>query len=77
MSVGRSSFSEIGPVCRAIFARISAAYRSKYLLNVLGDVNGHDYTFVNASTNIDFSASYNVTPKLKVTCAPGALIVPA
>lgn len=48
-------------------ARVSAAYRSKYLFNVLGDVNGHDVTFVNASTNIDFSASYNVTPKLKVT----------
>ncbi|MFG6417119.1 TonB-dependent receptor [Roseateles sp. DC23W] len=48
-------------------ARVSAAYRSKYLINVLGDVNGHDVSFVNASTNIDFSASYNVTPKLKVT----------
>lgn len=48
-------------------ARVSAAYRSKYLINVLGDVNGHDVSFVNASTNIDFSASYNVSPKLKVT----------
>lgn len=48
-------------------ARVSAAYRSKYLINVLGDVNGHDVSFVNASTNIDFSASYNVTPKLKLT----------
>ncbi|MCY4744262.1 TonB-dependent receptor [Pelomonas sp. UHG3] len=48
-------------------ARVSAAYRSKYLFNVLGDVNGHDVTFVNASTNVDFSASYNVSPKLKVS----------
>ena len=48
-------------------ARISAAYRAKYLFNVLGDVNGHDFTFVNASTNVDFSASYQVSPKLKVT----------
>jgi iron complex outermembrane recepter protein len=48
-------------------ARVSAAYRSKYLFNVLGDVNGHDFTTVNASTNIDFSTSYAVTPKLKVT----------
>jgi iron complex outermembrane recepter protein len=48
-------------------ARISAAYRSRYLFNVLGDVNGHDYTFVDASTNVDVSASYNVSPKLKLT----------
>ncbi|MDR7332566.1 TonB-dependent receptor [Roseateles asaccharophilus] len=48
-------------------ARVSAAYRAKYLFNVLGDVNGHDFTFVNASTNVDFSASYQVSPKLKVT----------
>lgn len=48
-------------------ARVSAAHRSKYLFNVLGDVNGHDFTFVDASTNIDFSASYNVSPKLRIT----------
>lgn len=48
-------------------ARISSAYRSKYLFNVLGDVNGHDFTYVDGSTNIDFSMSYNVSPKLRVT----------
>ena len=48
-------------------ARVSTAHRSKYLFNVLGDVNGHDYTFVDGSTNIDFSMSYNVSPKLRVT----------
>lgn len=48
-------------------ARVSSAYRSKYLFNVLGDVNGHDFTTVDASTNIDFSMSYNVSPNLRVT----------
>ncbi|MES2901568.1 MAG: TonB-dependent receptor [Pseudomonadota bacterium] len=48
-------------------ARVSTAHRSKYLFNVLGDVNGHDYTYVDGSTNIDFSMSYNVSPKLRVT----------
>ncbi|WP_165390971.1 TonB-dependent receptor [Pseudoduganella lutea] len=48
-------------------ARVSAAHRSKYLFNVLGDVNGHDYTFVDASTNLDFSMSYNITPQLRVS----------
>lgn len=48
-------------------ARVSAAHRSEYLFNVLGDVNGHDYTFVDGATNLDFSMSYNLTPKLRVT----------
>lgn len=48
-------------------ARVSAAHRSEYLFNVLGDVNGHDYTFVDAATNLDFSMSYNVTPNLRVS----------
>ncbi len=48
-------------------ARISAAHRSEYLFNVLGDVNGHDFTFVDAATNLDFSMSYNLTPQLRVT----------
>jgi iron complex outermembrane recepter protein len=48
-------------------ARVSKAHRSKYLFNVLGDVNGHDFTYVDASTNIDFSMSYNLSPKWRVT----------
>ena len=34
---------------------------------MLGDVNGHDFTYVDASTNVDFSTSYQVTPKLKLS----------
>jgi TonB-dependent receptor len=48
-------------------ARVSAAHRSSYLLNVLGDVNGHDYTIVDGSTNIDMSISYNLTPNLRLS----------
>ncbi|MES3023253.1 MAG: TonB-dependent receptor [Pseudomonadota bacterium] len=48
-------------------ARVSAAHRSRYLFGVLGDVNGHDYTFVDGSTNLDFSMSYNISPKLRVS----------
>jgi TonB-dependent receptor len=48
-------------------ARVSAAHRSSYLLAVLGDVNGHDYTIVDGSTNVDLSVSYNVTPNLRVS----------
>jgi TonB-dependent receptor len=48
-------------------ARVSAAHRSSYLLSVLGDVNGHDYTVVDGSTHIDFSVSYNLTPQLRLS----------
>ena len=48
-------------------ARVSAAHRSSYLLNVLGDVAGHDYTTVDGSTNVDFSMSYNLTPQLRLS----------
>lgn len=48
-------------------ARVSAAHRSSYLLAVLGDVQGHDNTIVDASTNVDFSLSYNLTPQLRVS----------
>ncbi|MET0266968.1 MAG: TonB-dependent receptor [Duganella sp.] len=48
-------------------ARVSAARRSSYLLNVLGDVQGHDFTTVDGSTNVDFSMSYNITPQLRVS----------
>ena len=46
---------------------MSAAHRSSYLLGVLGDVQGHDYTTVDGSTTVDFSLSYNVTPKLRIS----------
>ncbi len=48
-------------------ARVSAAHRAKYLFGVLGNVNGHDFTFVDASTNLDFSMSYNISPQLRVS----------
>ena len=48
-------------------ARVSAAHRSAYLLSVLGDVAGHDFTTVDGSTNIDFSMSYNLTPQLRLS----------
>jgi TonB-dependent receptor len=48
-------------------ARVSAAHRSSYLLAVLGDVNGADYTTVDGSTNIDMSLSYNITPQLRLS----------
>jgi TonB-dependent receptor len=48
-------------------ARVSAAHRSSYILAVLGDVSGHDYTMVDGSTNIDFSLSYNLTPQLRLS----------
>jgi iron complex outermembrane receptor protein len=38
-----------------------------YLLNVLGDVQGHDFTTVDGSTNVDFSMSYNITPQLRLS----------
>jgi iron complex outermembrane receptor protein len=34
---------------------------------VLGDVNGHDVTVVDGSTNIDFSASYNISKQLRLS----------
>ncbi|GAB3453825.1 TonB-dependent receptor [Massilia terrae] len=48
-------------------ARVSSAHRSRYLSAVLGDVNGADYTFVDGSTNVDMSLSYNVTPQLRIS----------
>jgi TonB-dependent receptor len=48
-------------------ARVSAAHRSSYLLAVLGDVQGHDFTTVDGSSNVDFSMSYNITPQLRVS----------
>jgi iron complex outermembrane receptor protein len=48
-------------------ARVSAAHRSSYLLNVLGNVAGADFTTVDGSTTIDASLSYNMTPKLRLS----------
>ncbi|TWI49810.1 TonB-dependent receptor [Pseudoduganella flava] len=48
-------------------ARVSRAHRSSYYRNVLGDVQGHDYTIVDASTNYDLSVSYQLTPNLRIT----------
>jgi TonB-dependent receptor len=48
-------------------ARVSAAHRSSYLLNVLGNVAGHDFTTVDGSTTIDASLSYNLTPNLRLS----------
>jgi iron complex outermembrane receptor protein len=46
---------------------VSAAHRSSYLLGVLGDVAGHDYTTVDGSTSVDFSMSYNLTKQLRLS----------
>jgi TonB-dependent receptor len=51
----------------AFAARVSAAHRSRYLSAVLGDVNGADYAFVDGTTNIDMSLSYQLTPRLRFT----------
>ncbi|WBS01048.1 TonB-dependent receptor [Pseudoduganella sp. SL102] len=48
-------------------ARVSKAHRSSYLLAVLGDVQGHDFTTVDGSTNIDASVSYQLTPNLRIS----------
>jgi TonB-dependent receptor len=48
-------------------ARVSAAHRSSYLREVLGNVQGSDYTFADGSTNVDFSLSYNLTPNLRLS----------
>jgi TonB-dependent receptor len=48
-------------------ARVSKAHRSAYLYAVLGDVQGHDFTTVDASTNYDASISYQLTPNLRIS----------
>jgi iron complex outermembrane receptor protein len=48
-------------------ARVSKAHRSSYLLAVLGDVQGHDFTVVDGSSNYDASISYQLTPNLRVS----------
>jgi TonB-dependent receptor len=48
-------------------ARISAAHRSSYLMDVAGNVTGYDYTIADGSTHVDMSLSYKLTPQLRVT----------
>ncbi|SEN10028.1 TonB-dependent receptor [Duganella sp. CF517] len=48
-------------------ARASLAHRSSYLNAVQGDVLGHDFTTVDAMTNIDASISYQLTPNLRIS----------
>jgi iron complex outermembrane receptor protein len=47
-------------------ARISVAYRSKYLTAVPG-TEGNSYNGTNATTNVDAQVSYNLTDKAKVS----------
>ncbi|HEX8604651.1 MAG TPA: hypothetical protein VF774_18535, partial [Pseudoduganella sp.] len=46
---------------------VSKAHRSSYLQAVLGDVQGHDFTVVDGSSNYDASISYQLTPNLRVS----------
>jgi TonB-dependent receptor len=48
-------------------ARVSAAYRSAYILAVQSGNTDEDERGFHASTFVDFTAFYNVTPKLKLT----------
>lgn len=48
-------------------ARASAAYRSKYILTVQSGNTDEDERGFHESIFVDFTAFYNVTPKLKVT----------
>lgn len=47
--------------------RVSAAYRSDYILAVQSGNTDEDERGFHASTFVDFTAFYNVTPKLKLT----------
>ena len=47
-------------------ARVSVAYRSRYLTAVPG-TEGNSYNGTNATTNVDAQVSYNVTEKLKLS----------
>lgn len=47
--------------------RISAAYRDKYLAQVPGGQTGNDVNGVNSTLNIDFAASYAITPQVKLS----------
>lgn len=48
-------------------ARVSVAHRSSFIRDVLRDANGSDHSFADPSTTVGFSASYNVTPQLRLS----------
>jgi iron complex outermembrane receptor protein len=48
-------------------ARVSAAHRSSFIRDVLRNANGSDHSFADPSTRIGLSASYNVTPNLRLS----------
>lgn len=50
-----------------ISARISAAYRSKYLTRVPGQEAGTDVDGTNSTFNLDFSAQYTINENFKVS----------
>ncbi|TFW31370.1 TonB-dependent receptor [Duganella callida] len=52
---------------RKFSARVSVAHRSGFLRDVLRDQNGSDHSFADPSTTVGFSASYNVTPQLRLS----------
>jgi TonB-dependent receptor len=51
---------------KKLSARVSLAYRSKYLTAVPG-TEGNSYNGTNATTNVDAQISYSFTNRLKVT----------
>jgi TonB-dependent receptor len=51
---------------RRLSARVLIAHRSSYLMDVLGNVAGHDYTFADGSTHVDMSVSYALTSSLRL-----------
>ncbi|MGV7207596.1 TonB-dependent receptor [Oxalobacteraceae bacterium A2-2] len=52
---------------KRLSARASLAYRSRYLLEVAGNVTGYDYTMADASTHVDMSVSYQLSPNVRVS----------
>jgi TonB-dependent receptor len=48
-------------------ARISAAYRDRYFSQVPGGNTGNDVNGYNEALTVDAAASYNLTPKIKLT----------
>jgi TonB-dependent receptor len=48
-------------------ARVSAAYRSSFIRDVLRDLNGSDHSFADARTTVGVSMSYNLTPQLRLS----------
>ncbi|MBW3560630.1 MAG: TonB-dependent receptor [Proteobacteria bacterium] len=48
-------------------ARVSAAYRDRYFSQVPGGNTGNDVNGYNETLTVDAAASYNLTPKVKLT----------